>query len=205
MIPFEFNTKNQMEELKMNKNHIKSEKNKIFFENVGNSSKLNCEYIIEAQNPHQKFLNEEKTVMLDTKLIVNQFKKKVRVSLYNLRVNIYKADNNQEEREILSDENYVLESEVYDDYSFLENQIIVMDFKMTIKNDLLYEVLSSMEQQHRDIAYLSLCEDWSDSQIGERLNLSRSKVQRIKQKLKKEIYSVMTGGIQNEDKTQKEN
>ena len=194
-----------MEELKMNKNYIKSEKNKIFFENVGNSSKLNCEYIIEAQNPHQKFLNEEKTVMLDTKLIVNQFKKKVRVSLYNLRVNIYKADNNQEEREILTDENYVLESEVYDDYSFLENQIIVMDFKMTIKNDLLYEVLSSMEQQHRDIAYLSLCEDWSDSKIGERLNISRSKVQRIKQKLKKEIYSVMTGGNENEDKTQKKN
>ncbi len=189
----------------MNKNYIKSEKNKKILKNVGNSSKLNCEYIIEAQNPHQKFLNEEKTVMLDTKLIVNQFKKKVRVSLYNLRVNIYKADNNQEEREILTDENYVLESEVYDDYSFLENQIIVMDFKMTIKNDLLYEVLSSMEQQHSDIAYLSLCEDWSDSKIGERLNISRSKVQRIKQKLKKEIYSVMTGGNENEDKTQKKN
>ena len=48
---------------------------------------------------------------------------------------------------------------------FLENEVVVMNFKMTVKNDLLYEVLSSMEQQHRDIIYLSLCEDLSDKMI----------------------------------------
>lgn len=176
-----------------------NKKNKIFFENVGNLSRLDCEYIIEAQNPHQIFLNEEKTVMPDAKLIVNQFKKKVRVSLYNLRVNIYKADNRQEEREILTDDNYVLKSEVYDDYSFLENKVVVMDFKMTVKNDLLYEVLNAMEQYQRDIIYLSLCEEMSDQEIGRKLKMSRSKVQRIKQKLKEEIYFAMTGGMCNED------
>ena len=139
---------------------------------MGNSGSVNCEYIIEAQNPHQNFLNEEKTVMSDAKLIVNQFKKKVRVSLYNLRINIHKADNRKEEREILTDEAYLLESEVYDDYSFLENKVVVMDFKMTVKNDLLYEVLNAMEQQQRDIIYLSLCRDMSDQQIGERLKMS---------------------------------
>ena len=93
----------------------------------------------------------------------------------------------------------MLESEAYDDYSFLENKVIVMDFKMTVKNDLLYEVLNAMEQHQRDIIYLSLCEDMSDQEIGKRLKMSRSKVQRIKQKLKNEIYSAMTGGLHNED------
>lgn len=86
---------------------------------------------------------------------------------------------------------------VCDDYEFLENMVDVMDFKMIIKNDLLYEILNAMEQQHRDIIYLSLCEDWSDREIGEALSLSRSKVQRIKQKLKKEIYEAMIGGLCN--------
>ena len=174
-------------------------KNKNNCKNVGNLGRSDCEYIIEAQNPYQNFLNEEKTVMPDTKLIVNQFKKKVRVSVYNLRVNIYNADNRHQEREILTDENYVLESESYDDYSFLENKVVVMDFKMTVKNDLLYEVLNSMEQHQRDIIYLSLCEEMSDQEIGKRLKMSRSKVQRVKQKLKNEIYSAMTGGLHNED------
>ena len=93
-----------------------------------------------------------------------------------------------------------MEYEICDDYDFLENKVVVMNFKMTVKNDLLYEVLSSMEQQHRDIIYLSLCEDLSDREIGERLKLSRAKVQRIKQKLKKEIYNVMTGGAKDGNK-----
>ena len=79
--------------------------------------------------------------------------------------------------------------------------MVVMDFKMTVKNDLLYEVLKSMEQQQRDIIYLSLCEDLSDREIGEKLKMSRAKVQRIKQKMKIKIYNAMTGGTQNDRKT----
>ena len=188
----------------MNKNYIKSEKNKIFFENVGNSSSADCYSILKEENPFQNFF-EEDSPMKEKIVALNKFKKFIKVSLKNHQINIYKKSKILEETEILSDNSFFTEERIYDEYSFLENQIIVMDFKMTIKNDLLYEVLSSMEQQHRDIAYLSLCEDWSDSKIGERLNISRSKVQRIKQKLKKEIYSVMTGGNENEDKTQKEN
>lgn len=189
----------------MNKNYIKSEKNKKIFKNVGNLCKQYRDYIIEEQIPLQNFLNEEKCIMCNDMLLVNQFKKKVKSSLYNLRIDIYRADTKHSEREILIDDTSVFEKDNYDDYSFLENQIAVMDFKMTVKNDLLYEVLNSMEQQHRDIAYLSLCEEWSDSKIGKKLNISRSKVQRIKQKLKKEIYSAMTGGIQNEYKAQRKN
>lgn len=176
-----------------------NKKNKNFFKNVGNLGRSNCEYIIEAQNPLQNFLNEEKCDMSDKRLTVNQFKKKVRVSLYNFRVNIYKAEIKMHEREFTTDETEVLEGEFHDDYSFLENKVVVMDFKMTVKNDLLYEVLDAMEQHQRDIIYLSLCEDMSDKEISEKLQMSRSKVQRIKQKLKNEIYDAMTGGSQDED------
>lgn len=103
-------------------------------------------------------------------------------------------------QKILTDEILGVEYEICDDYDFLENKVVVMNFKMTVKNDLLYEVLSSMEQQHRDIIYLSLCEDLSDREIGERLKLSRAKVQRVKQKLKNEIYNVMTGGAKDGNK-----
>ncbi len=136
---------------------------------------------------------------------LNKFKNFIRISLKNHRNDIYRKDRMLKEQEVLSDNPFFIEEAVYDDYSFLENQIVVMDFKLRLKNDLLFEVLTSIEQQHRDIVYLSLCEGWSDSKIGKKLNLSRSKVQRIKQKLKKEIYSVMTGGIQNEDKAQRKN
>lgn len=173
---------------------------KDFYENVSKSDKLFRDYIIEMQNPVQKILNEEKAAMINKSLVVNQFKKKIRTSLSNFRIDIYRVYSKLKEREILTDELLGVEYEICDDYDFLENKVVVMNFKMTVKNDLLYEVLSSMEQQHRDIIYLSLCEDLSDREIGERLKLSRAKVQRIKQKLKKEIYNVMTGGAKDGNK-----
>lgn len=173
---------------------------KDFYENVSKSGKLFRDYIIEMQNPVQKILNEEKAAMINKSLVVNQFKKKIRTSLSNFRIDIYRVYSKLKEREILTDELLGVEYEICDDYDFLGNKVVVMNFKMTVKNDLLYEVLSSMEQQHRDIIYLSLCEDLSDREIGERLKLSRAKVQRIKQKLKKEIYNVMTGGAKDGNK-----
>ena len=178
------------------------EENKIFYENVSKSSNLFRDYIIEAQNPIQKFLNKEEAAMIDKRLVVNQFKKRIRKSLNNFRIDIYRGGTKLREREFLTDEPFKNENEreFCDDYDFLENKVVVMDFKMTVKNDLLYEVLKSMEQQQRDIIYLSLCEDLSDREIGEKLKMSRAKVQRIKQKLKKEIYDVMTGGKKHENK-----
>ena len=181
----------------MNKENFK--KNKNFSKNLGNLGTLDCEYIIKAQNPHQNFLNGEKTDMNDKSLVVNQFKKKVRVSLYNLRVNIYKSEIRKSSNSPLTEEKFIREEGIYDTYNFLENTVMVMDFKMTVKNDLLYEVLSSMEQQQRDIVYLSLCKDMSDKKISEKLQLSRSSVQRIKQTMKKRIFDAMTGGVKNED------
>ena len=176
----------------------KDKKFKIFDKNVGNSGRLYREYIIEAQNPLQNFLNEEETAMKDERLVVNQFKKLVRKSLYNFSVDLYRHRVKLQKREILTDENLIVDNEVYDDYDSLGNYVVVLDFKMTVKNDLLYEVLNSMEQHQRDIIYLSLCEDMSDKEIGNKLKMSRSKVQRIKQKLKNEIYNTMTGGLKND-------
>lgn len=181
----------------MNKENFN--KNKNFSKNLGNLGKSHREYIIKAQNPHQNFLNEEKTDMNDKSLVVNQFKKKVSDSLHNFRIDIHRKDTKRQERMLLTEEKFIREEGFYDNYVFLENTVIVMDFKMTVKNDLLYEVLNSMEQQQRDIIYLSLCKDMSDKKIGEKLKLSRSSVQRIKQSMKKQIYDAMTGGSKNED------
>ena len=84
--------------------------------------------------------------MADEKLTVNQFKKKVRISLLNLKINNYKRYIRLCEKEVLTDEIFLIEGEFQDDYSFLENKVTVMNFKMTVKNDLLYEVLNAMEQ-----------------------------------------------------------
>lgn len=177
----------------------KLRENKISSKNLGNLGMSNREYIIKAQNPHQNFLNEENSGMSDKSIVVNQFKKKVSDSLHNFRIDIYRKDTKYQERMLLADEKLLREEGFYDNYVFLENTVVVMDFKMTVKNDLLYEVLNSMEQQQRDIVYLSLCKDMSDKKIGEKLKLSRSSVQRIKQNMKKRIYDAMTGGLKNED------
>ena len=170
--------------------------------NVGNLGTLNREYIVKAQNSNQIFLDEENCVMKEQIHIVNQFKKKVRSSLYNFRIDIYRKESYRRRKELLMDNSIVEERAVYDDYRFLENEVLVLDFKMTKKNDLLYEVLNALDQNHRDIIYMSLCEKMSDQQIGKKLNLSRSKVQRIKQKIKGVIYEAMSGGLKNEDKSE---
>lgn len=134
-------------------------------------------------------------------MLINS-RKKVRNSLYNFRIGIYRKESHRRRKELLMDNSIVEEREVYDDYLFLENEVSVLDFKMTVKNDLLYEVLNALDQNHRDIIYMNLCEKMSDQQIGKKLNLSRSKVQRIKQKIKNEIYEAMSGGLKNEDKSE---
>lgn len=133
------------------------------------------------------------------RLIVNRFKRFISKSLQNYRVDLYRLEKKMKDIEVQPNEFFEIRG-VYDEYDFLENEVIVLDFKLTIKNDLLYEVLNAMEQHQRDIVYLSLCEELSDRKIGIMLNMSRSKVQRIKQQMKQEIYNVMTGGENNGDK-----
>ncbi len=85
-----------------------------------------------------------------------------------------------------------------DKYNIEENYVKVLDFDMMIKNDLLYEVLESLEKHQRDIIYLSTCEKWSDAKIGKLINMSQSNVQRIKTKVIKQIRKIMIGDDSNE-------
>ena len=88
---------------------------KDFYENVSKSGKLFRDYIIEMQNPVQKILNEEKAAMINKSLVVNQFKKKIRTSLSNFRIDIYRVYSKLKEREILTDELLGVEYEICDD------------------------------------------------------------------------------------------
>ena len=137
--------------------------------------------------------------MSENTITVNRFKKFIRVSLQNHSINLHKKHSRLKELEIELEDAMLYDEAVYDEYSFLENFVRVMDFKMMIKNDLLYEALRSMEQRHRDIVYLSLCESWSDKQIGQKLNMSRSSVQRIKKRLHDELKRKLVGGEEDDE------
>ncbi|OQB13143.1 MAG: hypothetical protein BWY15_01942 [Firmicutes bacterium ADurb.Bin193] len=104
----------------------------------------------------------------------------------------------RQKRNKLSDNETALDIETLnfaseDYYDFEENHVAVMDFDVIIKNDLLFELLNTMEQQQRDVIFLSACQKWSDKKIGEQLNLSRAKVQRIKSKVTGYLKKNMTG------------
>ena len=137
--------------------------------------------------------------MSENTIIVNRFKKFIRVSLQNHSINLHKKHSRLKEIEIELEDAMLYDQAVEDDYSFLENFVRVMDFNMMVKNDLLYEALNSMEQRHRDIVYLSLCESWSDKQIGQKLNMSRSSVQRIKKRLHDELKRKLVGGEEDDE------
>lgn len=131
--------------------------------------------------------------MVGPDIVVKRFKKYIRVSLENLSINLWKSRKNKSDRELLKSEVFFVEKETSEEYSFLENSVNVMGFDMIIRNDLLYETLKGLEQKHRDIIYLSCCEDWSDMKIGRKFNIPRSTIQYIKSKLKKEIYKKLSG------------
>lgn len=137
--------------------------------------------------------------MSENTITVNRFKKFIRVSLQNHSINLHKKHSRLKELEIELEDAMLYDEAVYDEYSFLENFVRVMNFNMMIKNDLLYEALRSMEQRHRDIVYLSLCESWSDKQIGQKLNMSRSSVQRIKKRLHDELKRKLVGGEEDDE------
>ena len=88
-------------------------------------------------------------------IIVNRFKKFIRVSLQNHSINLHKKHSKLRETEIELEDAMLYDQAIEDDYLFLENFVRVTGFNMMIKNDLLYEALNSMEQKHRDIAFLS--------------------------------------------------
>ena len=174
------------------------EKNKNFSKKVSKSSNQFREYIIDGQISSKFFSNEESLSMQKTDVTVNQFKKLIRKSLYNFRVDIHRH-NKSYKKESKFDESCITATEYIDELNiFFENYVTVLNFKMIVKNVLLYEVLNSMEQHQRDILYMSLCEKMSDRQIGDKLKMSRAKVQRNKQKAKRKIFDGLSGGFENE-------
>ncbi len=87
----------------------------------------------------------------------------------------------------------------FEDIDFFENRVRMLNLDIIIKNDLLYELLRSLEQYQRDIIYLSMCQNYTDREIGEKLNMSRSSVQRMKTKLRTYLKDKLTGGDANEE------
>ncbi len=177
----------------------KNDKNKIFPKNTGKTGNSFRDNNIERQNPSQNFFEEEPVLMNNANLVVNQFKKKVRESLKNHRIDLYRKSVKEQERFVLTEDFILSEEGKCDDYSFLGNSVKVLNFKITIENDLLYELLNSLEQKHRDIIYLSFCENWTDLKISDKLDMTRSNVQRIKQKIKNEIYNALKGKVEDSD------
>ena len=132
--------------------------------------------------------------MSESNVNTKRFKSFVSISLRNESINLHKKRVRLNDREVSCDETVLFDKGYCDDYSFLENQIRFVNYNIVIKNDLLYEVLSSWHQTYRDIIYLSICEGWSDAKIGTKLNLPRSTVQRWKIKLKNELKGKLMGG-----------
>jgi len=109
----------------------------------------------------------------------------------------------QEKNKLIADIEILSDAEIgvcsLEEFDFFENRVRMLNFDMIIKNDLLYELLRSLEQYQRDIIYLSMCQNYSDREIGERLNMSRSAVQRMKVKLRTYLKEKLTGGVTNEE------
>ena len=109
--------------------------------------------------------------------------------LYKIRNKRDKLDTNEKPFTVEDIIEFVSDDEHFID----ENFINILDFDLMIKNDLLYESLRRLEKNHRDIIYLSICKEWSDKKIGDYMNMSRQKVQRIKVKVLETLRKNMIG------------
>lgn len=112
--------------------------------------------------------------------VVARFDSYVKTSLRHCIYNMGIKRKKIEENESLCTEDEILHIKIEDDYDFIENYIKVLGVDVMIRNDLLYEALLQLEPHQIDIIFLSACENWSDRKIAEKLNMSRSKVQRLK-------------------------
>lgn len=113
----------------------------------------------------------------------------LRCCLYKIRNKRDKLDANEKPFTVEDIIEFISDDEHFID----ENFINILDFDLMIKNDLLYESLRRLEKNQRDIIYLSICKEWSDKKIGDYMNMSRQKVQRIKVKVLETLRKNMTG------------
>ena len=113
----------------------------------------------------------------------------LRCCLYKIRNKRDKLDANEKPFTVEDIIEFISDDEHFID----ENFINILDFDLMIKNDLLYESLRRLEKNQRDIIYLSICKEWSDKKIGDYMNMSRQKVQRIKVKVLETLRKNMIG------------
>lgn len=116
----------------------------------------------------------------------------LRNCLYDIRKKKEKLANNEQPFTVGDIFEFTMDA-----YDIEENYINILDFDLMIKNDLLFESLKQLEKNQRDIIYLSVCREWSDKEIGEYMNMSRQKVQRIKVKVLNSLRKNMVGDDDN--------
>lgn len=126
-------------------------------------------------------------------LVVLQFKKLVRTALRNARTDFLRKYCRTAEKEIDLDDALMLEADLEDEFSFLENHVSMLGHQIPFKNDLLYEILCSMTQRERDILFLGYCYGWSDQKIADHLHMSRSAVQRMRKRAFEELQDKLIG------------
>ena len=127
-------------------------------------------------------------------LVVLQFKKLVRTVLRNVRIDFLRKYCRTAEKESNLDDALMIEFDMEDELSFLENHVPILGRQIPFKNDLLYEILHSMTQRERDILFLGYCCGWSDQKIADYMHMSRSAVQRMRTKSFAEMQNKLTGG-----------
>lgn len=130
--------------------------------------------------------------------IVARFDSYVKAAMRYSLCDIRKIRDKQEANERIFTFEDVLDFVNDDFYKINENYITILGFDLMIKNDLLYESLRQLEENHRNIIYLSICKEWSDQKIGNYMNLSRQKVQRIKSKVLEVLRNNMMGDEAND-------
>lgn len=126
-------------------------------------------------------------------LIVLQFKKLVRIALWNARIDFLQKYCRTAEKESDLDDALMIEVDMEDEFSFLDNHVSMLGRQIPFKNDLLYEILRSMTQQERDILFLGYCCGWSDQKIADHMQMSRSAVQRIRKRAFEELQDKLIG------------
>lgn len=126
-------------------------------------------------------------------LVVLQFKKLVRTALRNARTDFLRKYCRTAEKESGLDDALMIEADMEEEFSFLENHISMLGHQIPFKNDLLYDSLCSMTQRERDILFLGYCYGWSDQKIADHLHMSRSAVQRMRKRAFEELQDKLIG------------
>ena len=134
--------------------------------------------------------------MRDETDVMKMFSAYVRISLKNCSLNYIRKERRRKAHEVLSPD---LDGKYYtmqDDYPTQNNVLEIMDSAICIRQDLLYDVLRSMEKRRREVAYMSFGFGMSDQKIAETMQIPRSTVQRIKKQALEELREKMKEGME---------